>query len=313
MRSQKRKKTWIKVTLIVFALLLIGGGAYAFTVYQTLNKAVETMNEPIDREKSTRRVEEVKFEELQPFSMLLLGVDERENDVGRSDTIIVVTVNPNEESIKMLSIPRDTRVDIVGQGTVDKINHAYAFGGVDMSMNTVENFLDIPIDYYMKINMEGFLDIVNAVGGVTVDNELQFSNAGYDFPVGEVTLKGEEALAFARMRYDDPRGDFGRQERQRQMIESIIKEGASLSSLWNFDDIFAAIGSNVKTNLTFEQMIDIQQNYKRATNDITQDQIAGSGTRIDGIYYYIVPEEERIAVQNELKAHLELDAKPVQE
>ncbi|WP_317951459.1 LCP family glycopolymer transferase, partial [Rossellomorea marisflavi] len=170
----------------------------------------ETMNEDIDRPRSDKRTEEVKFDKKHPFSVLLLGVDERAGDKGRSDTMIVVTVNPHEKTTKMLSIPRDTLVDIVGRGTRDKINHAYAFGGVEMSMDTVEEFLDIPIDYYAKINMEGFKDIVNAVGGVTVNNDFTFSSGGYTFNEGQLSLNGEKALAYTRMRKQDPRGDFGR-------------------------------------------------------------------------------------------------------
>ena len=116
--------------------------------------------------------------------MLLLGVDARPGDIGRSDTMIVMTVNPDLNSTKMVSIPRDTRTLIVGKGFEDKINHAYAFGGAKMSIETVEEFLDIPIDYYVKVNMDGFEDIVNAVGGVTVDNRITFSREGHDFPRG---------------------------------------------------------------------------------------------------------------------------------
>ena len=87
-----------------------------------------------------------------------------------------------------------------GKGTEDKINHAYAFGGVEMSMNTVEKFLDIPIDYYVKMNMEGFKDIVDSVGGITVNNDLDFTVGKVHYPKGEISLNGEDALSFARMR-----------------------------------------------------------------------------------------------------------------
>ncbi|UTE77508.1 LytR family transcriptional regulator [Rossellomorea sp. KS-H15a] len=311
MRSEKHKKkkkrTWLRVVGIVLVLLLLGGGAYAYSIYHSLNKAVETMHSPIERDKSPKRTKEVEFNDKEPFSVLLLGVDERENDKGRSDSMIVLTVNPDVKSVKMISIPRDTLTDIIGHGTKDKINHSYAFGGVQMSMDTVENLLDIPIDYYVKINMEGFEDIVNAVGGVTVENDLNFSTGGYTFNEGKVTLSGKEALAFSRMRYEDPRGDFGRQLRQREIIQAVIREGASVSSLWNFDNIFDALGDNVKTNLTFEQMVDIQKNYKSASKDMEQIQIKdGSGTKIDGIYYYIIPDEEIERIQGILKDHLEL-------
>lgn len=307
MRSQKKKKkTWLKVTGIILLILLLAGGAYAFTVYKSFKNAVDTMHEPIEREKSEKRQEPVVLEKKDPFSVLMLGVDEREGDKGRSDTIIVLTVNPNNNSVKMLSIPRDTRTEIIGKNKEDKINHAYAFGGVPMAMDTVENFLDIPIDYYIQINMEGFKDIVDAVGGVTVNNDLDFTSDGFHFTKGELTLNGEKALSFSRMRYEDPRGDFGRQTRQRQIIQGVINKGASLSSLTNFSDIFSALGNNVRTNLTFDQMFDIQQNYKSAGKNIQQMEIKSSGTKINNIYYGIVAAEEQQRVQNELKAQLEL-------
>lgn len=307
MRSQKKKKKkWLKITGIILLILLLAGGAYAFTVYKSFKNAVDTMHEPIEREKSEKREEPVVLEKKDPFSVLMLGVDERAGDKGRSDTIIVLTVNPNNNSVKMLSIPRDTRTEIVGKGNEDKINHAYAFGGVPMAMDTVENFLDIPIDYYIQINMEGFQDIVDAVGGVTVQNDLDFTYDGYHFPKGELTLNGKKALSYSRMRYEDPRGDFGRQTRQRQIIQGVIDKGASLSSLTNFSDIFSALGNNVKTNLTFDHMFEIQKNYKSAAQSIQQMEIKSSGTKINNIYYGIVAAEEQQRVQNELKAQLEL-------
>ncbi|MCL6572503.1 MAG: LCP family protein, partial [Bacillus sp. (in: Bacteria)] len=206
MRAQKKSRKWLKVTGIILLLLLVAGGVYAFTIYNSLKNAVDTMHQPVEREQSEKRQEPVAFKEKDPFSVLMLGVDQREGDKGRSDTIIVLTVNPNSNSVKMLSIPRDTRTEIVGKGKEDKINHAYAFGGVPMAMDTVENFLDIPIDYYMQVNMEGFKDIVNAVGGITVQNELDFTQDGFHFTPGTMNLNGENALSYTRMRYDDPRG-----------------------------------------------------------------------------------------------------------
>lgn len=309
MRSEtkKKKRTWLRVTGILILLIFIGLGVYGFSVYKSLTDAVETMHEPIEREKSEKRTEQITLEKKEPFSVLMLGVDEREGDRGRSDSMIVLTVNPNQNSVKMLSIPRDTRTEIVGKGFDDKINHAYAFGGVEMSMNTVENFLDIPIDYYMQINMEGFKDIVDAVGGVTVNNDLDFSVDNVHFPEGQLTLNGEDALKFARMRYDDSRGDFGRQLRQREVIQGVIREGASLSSLTNYGDIFSALGNNIKTNLKFDEMIDIQKNYRSVAKSVEQMSLKGSGTKIDKVYYLMVPDEEKQRVQNELKTHLELN------
>jgi len=305
-RKTKKKRTWLKVILITLGILLLAAGVYAFMVYNSLNDAVSNMHEETNREVSSKRTEKVSLKEKTPFSVLLLGVDANSGDSGRSDTMIVLTVNPILESIKMVSIPRDTRTEIVGRGTMDKINHAYAFGGAEMAIDTIENFLDIPIDYYVKVNMEGFADIVDAVGGVTVVNDLDFSYDGFHFAKGTIELSGKEALAYSRMRKEDPQGDFGRQKRQRQIIQAVIKEGASLSTLTNYDDIFEALGENVKTDISFSQMVSIQQNYKEAAKSLEQIQVEGSGTKIDGIYYYVVSDDYKSELQNALRKHLQI-------
>ncbi|MFS0821559.1 LytR family transcriptional regulator [Bacillus sp. 1P02SD] len=309
-KNQKKKmsktKKWIVSILSIVGIFILAVGGYAFYLYNSVESTVASMHKPIDREKSAKRTEVVEFKEQDPISILLMGVDQRKGDRGRSDSLIILTVNPNEKSTQMVSIPRDTRTKIIGKGFDDKINHAYAFGGPEMAIDTVENFLDIPIDYYIQVNMESFKDIVNAVGGVTVNNSFAFSSGGYSFNEGSITLNGDEALAYSRMRYEDPRGDFGRQERQRQIIQAVIKQGASLSTLSKAGDILSIFGENIQTNLTFDQMIDIQKNYKAASTKLEQSQIAGSGTRIDGIYYYIVPDEERSALSAKLKQHLEI-------
>jgi polyisoprenyl-teichoic acid--peptidoglycan teichoic acid transferase len=307
----KKKRFWLRIAGVIALSIMIGAGIYLYTIYSSVSKAVETMHEPIDRKTTDQRKniadaesDEVNDEERKPFSVLMLGVDARPGDKGRSDTMIVMTVNPVQNSTKMVSIPRDTRTQIVGKGFDDKINHAYAFGGAQMSIETVEQFLDIPIDYFVQVNMEGFEDIVNAVGGVTVDNTLTFSQGGYDFQEGEIELNGNEALAYVRMRKEDPNGDFGRQQRQRQVIQGVINKGRSLSSITKLDEILDALSKNVKTNLTLREMADIQKHYKNASKDIQQLQLKGSGTTIDKIYYQIIPEEEKQHIQNELKNHL---------
>lgn len=306
MREKKKKKKWPKIVAGIFLVLFLAVGGYVFMVYKSLTEAVEIMHQPISH-KSDKRPQEITLTEKEPFSVLMLGVDERTGDKGRSDTMIVLTVNPNDKSIKMVSIPRDTRTEIIGKGFEDKINHAYAFGNEEMSMATVENFLDIPLDYYIKVNMESFKDIVDAVGGISVNSSLDFSQEGYHFTKGTNTLDGEAALAYVRMRKQDPNGDFGRQQRQRQIIEGVIKKGMSVNSLTKFDDVFEVLGKNVRTNLTFDEMKDIQKNYKEAAGTMQQMTIKGNGQTINKVWYLVVPDEEKTRVQEELKAHLELN------
>lgn len=281
-------------------------GIYGIYLYKSLTVAVETMHQPIERKVSEKRTEEVILEERKPFSLLMLGVDEREGDKGRSDTMIVLAVNPNKSSIKIVSIPRDTRTEIVGYGIEDKINHAYAFGGEEMSMATVESLLDIPIDYYVKMNMEGFKDIVDAIGGITVNNKLAFAQDGFHFAEGSIPLNGEQALSYVRMRKNDPEGDFGRQQRQRQIIQGVINKGASVSSITRFEPILEALGKNIRTNLQFSEMVDIQKNYRNAVKNVEQLQITGEGQIINRIYYQIVPEDVLMKIQLKLKEQLEM-------
>jgi LCP family protein required for cell wall assembly len=298
MRADKYKKRWPKVIRIILTFFLLGILVYGISVFVSLHYAWNSTHKPLD--------DSAKVKNNQPFSVLLLGVDKRKNDVGRSDTIILITVNPKNESMEMLSIPRDTLTEIVGKGTKDKINHAYAFGGVPMAVKTVEKFSGIPIDYYVEMNMEGFKEIVNAVGGITVNNTLDFTYDSHHFPKGQISLNGAEALAYSRMRHEDPQGDFGRQKRQRQVIEGIIKKGASLSSIWNYGSIFKSLGHNLETNLTLGQIVNIQKNYGKARKNIEQIALNGSGTNLSGIYYFVVPDDEKKRIQEKLQNHLEI-------
>lgn len=244
--------------------------------------------------------------EQDPISILLLGVDERPGDIGRSDSMIVMTVNPETETSTMVSIPRDTRAFIASKNTYNKINAAYAYGGIEGTVQTVEQFLNIPIHYYIKMNMDGFKDIVNAVGGITVNNPFAFTLEGVHIAKGKQHVNGEVSLKYARMRKEDPRGDFGRQQRQREVIEQIIHEGSQLTSLANYQKILKALEKNVQTNLTMDQMIAIQHSYKSAAKHFKQMEIPGDGGMIGDIWYYRVSEETRATLSNELRQQLKL-------
>ncbi|AOM81675.1 LCP family glycopolymer transferase [Salisediminibacterium beveridgei] len=316
-RQDKRNKGWkswgntrkfFTLTGGIFIILLLIGGGYVYNLYKSVESTVDSnMYEELDRNQSDKRAAPVNLNEKEPVSFLLLGIDAEEGQHGRSDTIIVVTADPNDDSMKMLSIPRDTRTEIIGRGNQDKINHAFAFGGSNMAMDTVENFLDIPIDYVVRVNMDGFTEMVDAVGGVDVENSFSFSQGGYTFPEGEVSLDGDRALEYTRMRSGDPQGDMGRNIRQQQVVNAIISEGASFSSITRVGDILDGLGSNVNTNLDFDSMTKLMNHYHSSRHNSETLEIEGSGTTINGIWYYEVPEEERQRVSNRLKDHLRLN------
>ncbi|MEW8983210.1 MAG: LytR family transcriptional regulator [Bacillus anthracis] len=301
---KKKILFWI---LGIIGVLVIAGGVYAYNVYSNVSNTLDTVHKPLDRDKSDKRDKKVEIADNKPISILLMGVDQEDNGTGRSDSLMLFTLNPQKKSMKITSIPRDSYTEIVGKGKKDKINHAYAFGGIDMSVKTVENFLNVPVDHYIEVNMAGFKDIVDAVGGVDVNNDLEFTSRNQHFAKGNIHLNGETALKYTRMRYEDPRGDFGRQMRQRQVIQAVIKKGASVSSLASYGDVLKAIEKNVKTSLTQDQMFDIQKNYKDCMENSEEIQIPGDGHKAaDGIWYYYVPDAAKQDITNKLRAHLEV-------
>lgn len=288
-------------------------GIYVFDVYRNIDSTTNEIYEPVDEEVEQVRSSSADLSSKEPISILLLGVDTGDlgrTERGRSDTMMVVTVNPNTKKSTLLSIPRDTYTEIVGYGTNDKLNHAYAFGGNSMAINSVQNLLDIPIDYYVTVNMAGIQEIVNAVGGVDVVSPLTFTSTGYTFYEGDVThLDGAAALAFARMRYEDPNGDTGRQARQRLIIEGVVDKVTSASTLVNYQNILGSLSNNVQTNFQMKDYLALQGNdYLAAARNITSEQMGGSGgIGDDGIYYNWLSEEELYRVQSLLQSELELD------
>lgn len=299
----------LKWSFGIITIILILSGIIAYNIYDEAMSTFDEIHTPVERKSSIARTEPVELEKQQPFSILLLGVDERRNDSGRSDTMIVLSVNPQTQNTLMVSIPRDTYTQIVGKNIKDKINHAYAFGGIEMSMGSVEKLLNIPIDYVAKVNMEGFEQVINTIGGVQVQNTISFQEGDYTFKKGEITLDGQAALAYVRMRKEDPQGDFGRQNRQKQVIQAIIEEGTSLRTLLKYQNIFEILGNNISTNLTFDQIRELQQNYRESLSDIKQIHFQkGEGRTINGIWYYMLDQNELTEVSNTLKEHLEIDS-----
>nr|WP_077307326.1 LCP family protein [Terribacillus halophilus] len=299
--KRKKKRTWLKVLLSIVAILVI---AVVATGFYATNKAKTTVNtmqkntDTIDKKQSTTKVKE-----KEKINILLLGVDQRDGDAGRSDALMVMSLDPANDAMKIISIPRDTRTEIVGHGTTDKINHAYAFGGIDMSVATVENFLDMEVDYFAEMNMEGLSDFVDAVGGITVNNQLDwidegYYQKGYHYAQGEIQLDGPKAMGYVRMRHLDPDGDFGRNARQRQVIQAVIDKGASIKSVNKVDNILGALGNNVKTNMDFSTMTDLFKNYRNVRQNAENYQMQGTGTKIDGVYYYEIPQNEQDKVHD---------------
>lgn len=310
-KPKKKKSKVIKTLLIILGLLIVGTGVFAAKVYydvqKTADKVYQGKGDTINKRKSGQ---EVNLSKKTPFSILLLGTDTGElgrTEKGRTDTMILATVNPNTKQTTMLSIARDSRVNIVGYNQMGKINSAYAHGGVPMAINTVEEFLDVPVDYYALVNMKGLEQLVDAVGGVTVDNDLDFTYEGYHFAKGEIELAdGATALKFSRMRYDDPRGDFGRQLRQQEIIKAVLDKAVSFNMLTKYNEFLDTLESNLQTNLKLNDALNIQTKYKDAMNYKTL-QLKGTGQMIDGQSYQVMNDTEVNNIKSILKTQLELN------
>src|SRR5690625_124593 len=293
-RSEQRlkKKKWYKIPLLILlALVLLAGGWGIYTwnnAKQTVNKKMYQQVDAIDHSLSKKKVKE-----REQLNVLILGIDSKSGSTGRSDSLMVMTLKPETNSMQLISIPRDTRTLIVGKGFDDKINHAYAFGGEEMAIATVENFLNIDIDYHVSLNMTGLQRLIDELGGITVTNELEWSDKSYTFNKGPVDLDGQKALAYVRMRKQDPSGDFGRAKRQRQVVEAIVKKGASVASVNKINSTINILGDNMSTSLDFDDMKRLLTGYMGTRNNVESYQVQGEGTMIDGTYFYIVSDDER--------------------
>lgn len=306
-RSHKKTsggKKVLRIVLIVLLILVLAIVGAVAKLYFDVSGSVDRTYESVDRDNGR----DVNFSDEEPFSVLLLGIDTGDlgrTEQGRSDTMMVATVDPQENKSSLVSIPRDTYVDIVGHDTQDKINHAYAFGGASMSMDTVSEFLDIPIDHYVSINMEGIKELVDAVDGVDVNNDLEFEQDGHTYNFGKIHMNGEEALGYLRMRHEDPEGDYGRQKRQRKVVEAVIDKSLSLSGATQYRSILDAMEDNMKTDLSFGDMRSIALDYRGAFSNIDQLQLQGEGFSQDGVSYQRVDENELKEVQDNLQEQLD--------
>lgn len=227
-------------------------------------------------------------------TILLLGIDTGSHgriDQGRSDVLMVLDLNPTFNEGVLASIPRDSYVNIPAYG-MDKINHAYAFGGADLSMATVNDWLGTEIDNYISVNMAGLAEIVDAVGEIRVVPPTTFSIGEYTFVEGQETiLDGQAALAYARERYTSG-GDYARQARQRDIVQAVIQEAMSIKSLLNFVTIFSSLSGNIDTNMSLPNLFQVFVDFRAMEDSIINFQLSGYGQMYDGIYYEVINEDE---------------------
>jgi polyisoprenyl-teichoic acid--peptidoglycan teichoic acid transferase len=314
-KAMKKKKRRRRVTLWVLTpllVLIIGGTAYGAFLY---NKAHSVMNEsyqPIER--TTKKTEDKADPQVDNTSILFIGVDDSDtrdyNSGSRSDALMLATFNEKAKSVKLVSIPRDSYVYIPEIGREDKITHAHAYGGPAATIETVEELFDIPIDYYVKMNFNAFIDVVDALGGIEAEVPYALSEMdsqdrknAINLEPGLQELNGEEALALARTRKKD--SDIERGKRQQEILKAIISKAVSVKGVTKYADVIEAVGDNLATDLSFNDMKSFFDYAAAGTSlQIETISLKGQNSYIGGVYYYQLDENDMNITKQTLKSHL---------
>lgn len=317
-RHHRRRKKILRWVLIVLAIVVIGALLAAGYIYKNLRDSTNAMYTPVS--KTTKSNKGRSLDNLlaakKPINILLLGTDTgamNRHWKGRTDTIMMLTINPKTETTKVISIPRDMKASLPDYPKVSpiKINSAYTLGGVQETIKTLDKYYSVPIDGYILINMGGLKKAIDQVGGVTVTSPLTFDNMGYHFEKDKTYhMMGKEALAFAQLRHGDPRQDYGRQDRDRRIVVGLLKKSVSPKMLLN-KDFLDSISSQMQTDLTMMQMYHIGMDYRKATNNQQTDHAQGISKMIQNQRYgqmevELVPQKERQRVSDEIRQSLDL-------
>lgn len=302
--------------------MISGYGVYAF---MKVKSALDNSTVDLERKgnKSQLREEDISVNK-DPIAILLLGIENyaKKAESGRADTQIVVVLDPNSKKINLVTIPRDTRVHIENAGEysgIHKINSAYTYGditgygSVKLQIETIEKFLNIPIDHFVAVNFDGFRDIVDTLGGVTIDIKKSFwekniyTNSKITFKTGEAHLNGEESLAFVRMRKRDVSSIYSRDERQRQFLKAIIDQSISAGTIFKVGQISEILGKNVETDLTAKEIFTLQRQYSKIKSlSLNTIEINGADRTVDGSSYFIPEQNSLIQVSGKLRNILKL-------
>lgn len=305
-KNQKKKKNKLKIASIsLIIVILMGAAAYiyrkemailAFDIFLSgqVEETLEKSYAPIEGDNEPKPVVESN-KEIKPFSVLLLGVDQRDNEPARSDTMIYSIIRPTDSKVLLISIPRDTYTEIVGRGKEDKINHAYAFGGEKMTIDTVESFLGKDVGYYAAINFEGLREVVDALGGVElpITKDIVNKEKGHEkftIKANKPLYDGTEALNFVRYRED---GGQNRTKRHQVFLSAMVNRMLKLDQVSKIPDLLNMLGNNFKTDMSPSFIIELSK--KLLLNDAPQIEgftIGAEGKRKNGVYYDIANEED---------------------
>ena len=309
-RKKRRNKKVVIFLVLPIILLFTVIFAYGFSIWNKTQQAVESSYESDGRDSGS----ELREYEVNPatdnVSVLFIGVDEsnHRNNSGHSlsDALILATLNVEENSVKLLSIPRDSLVYIPHTGKYDKINHAHAFGGPKATIEAVEHTFEIPVDYFVRLNFHAFVDVVDALGGIEFDVPYEFKESNSNdkrdsihlYP-GLQTVNGEEALAIARTRKKD--NDIERGKRQQQLMQAILKKTVSIGSIPKIGSVIEAIEDNMSTSISMSDMMGFAS--YGISGDLKLETLNLKGHDLWTDYYYYQLDEEHLELTKQTLQH----------
>lgn len=288
-RSRRAALTWLLIGMLALALLAAGSLYRPFESQAGPPAAEEQDEEPalVPPPLPGKRM-----------TILVLGVDKRDQDRGRSDMMMVISYDQTTQQAAILSIPRDTWVQIPGRG-YDKINHSYAFGGARLAVRTVQRALSIPIDHYATLSFAGFQQMVDAMGGVEIDvqrrmfyhdpDDLAMGPDGLviDFQPGLQPMSGLDLLKYTRFRSDDE-GDLGRIRRQHEAVMALMKVAAKPAVLAKAPQLIPSVYEAIETDLTVAQMVKLATSAREVlASPLTTGTLVGEPAMIAGVYYLV--------------------------
>jgi polyisoprenyl-teichoic acid--peptidoglycan teichoic acid transferase len=285
----RRNIIWIGITAL--AVFLVVSGLWLNSLWNEVYEVAQPeggLPKPVSPDKAQDTLPDI-------MNVLILGLDSRDR-VSRADTLMLLTLNRRTGEINIVSIPRDMRINIPGYG-LDKINHAHAYGGVPLTRQAVEDFLDIKIDYYMTTDFDGFINIVDILGGIELDVEKRMRYYGIDVTIeldpGLQHLDGEKALEYVRWR-SDQEGDFGRVRRQQIFLKALLQEIITFKNVLKFPRLLPEMAENMKTDLELSQALVLANKLKNVEiEEINTLTLPGNVGYVDGISY-ILPQEDKI-------------------
>lgn len=286
--NKSRKKKVMIWSLIIFLILIVSIYGIGYLYINNILKKVEIIevNTEADNIGINPETEE-EFKEIR--NIALLGIDSRGDDlVGRSDSIMILTLDSIHNKIKLASIMRDSYVNIDGYG-MDKINHAYAYGGAELALKTLNENFDLNIKEVMVINFSSLINIIDKIGGINIDiTDEEVSHISGISSSGNHLLNGNQALAYSRIRYATG-GDYKRTERQRTVIKAIFNKLKN-TELTKYPELVNEFLPYVKTNISSKDLLKLGTEFSRlASKELEQDRFPrdeqGQGEIINGVYY----------------------------